>query len=115
MKNDRPHRVPLNGPAIALLRSLENGDYLFSAPRGGPLSDMSISAVCRGMEVAAVPDGFRSTFKDWCRATTTYADGISELALSHVNSDATRAAYARDDLLEVRRELMERWGQYCGI
>lgn len=115
MKNERDHRVPLNGPAVALLRIVEGGDYLFDAPRGGPLSNMSVSAVCRRMEVPVVPHGFRSTFKDWCRASTTYADEISELALSHVNSDATRAAYARDDLLEVRRELMEQWGQYCGV
>lgn len=31
------------------------------------------------------------------------ADEVSELAMAHVNSDATRAAYARDELLGPRQ------------
>ena len=74
---------------------------------------MSISAVLRRMGVDAVPHGFRSSFKDWAREQTRYRDEVSELALSHVSSDATRVAYARSELLEQRRELMKDWGQYC--
>ena len=40
---------------------------------------------------------------------------LSELALAHVNSDETRAAYARDMLIEPRRRLMDDWADYCGI
>ena len=75
---------------------IEGSDYVFAAPRGGPLSDMAMSALTRRMKVEAVPHGFRSTFKDWARSTTSFADEVSELALAHVNSDATRAAYARN-------------------
>ena len=47
-------------------------------------------------------DGNRSSFPDeW-----------AELAMAHVNNDATRAAYARDELLEERRELMQAWGEF---
>lgn len=114
MKADKAHRVPLSRPAIRVLEQQNNNlPYLFTSSKMRPLSDMTISAVTKRMGVNAVPHGFRSTFKDWCRANTSYADEISELALAHVNSDATRAAYARDDLLEVRRELMEAWGEYC--
>ena len=117
MKAGKPHRVPLSEPALKLLRNLPRqvgSDYVFQAPRGGPLSDMSLSAVCRRMEVDAVPHGFRSTFKDWCRSATSYADEVSELALAHVNSDATRAAYARDELLPKRARLMREWAKFCG-
>ena len=115
MKADRAHRVPLSSQAVRVLKQQSNNlPYLFTSSRMKPLSDMTISAVTKRMAVDAVPHGFRSTFKDWCRANTTYADEISELALAHVNSDATRAAYARDDLLEVRRQLMDEWGEYCG-
>jgi len=60
-----------------------------------------------------VPHGFRSTFKDWARSSTPYADEVSELALAHVSSDATRAAYARDELLPKRQRLMADWARFC--
>ena len=36
-------------------------------------------------------------------------EALSELALAHVEGSATIAAYARDDLLEKRRPLMQAW------
>jgi integrase len=116
MKAGKPHRVPLSEPAVALLKALprmEDSTYVFTAPRGGALSDMSISAVVRRMGVDAVPHGFRSSFKDWARSSTSYPDELSELSLSHVGSDATRAAYARDELLPKRARLMRDWAKFC--
>jgi integrase len=58
MKMGREHRVPLSPPVIALLNGLPRmvgTDLLFPAPRGGGLSDMTLSAVVRRMKVAAVP------------------------------------------------------------
>lgn len=116
MKARKIHRVPLSDPALTLLESLprfEGSPYVFTAARGGVVSDMTISAVCRRMGVAAVPHGFRSSFKDWARSSTAYADEVTELALAHVNSDATRAAYARDELLPKRAKLMAAWAKFC--
>lgn len=115
IKAGRTHRVPLSDDAVALLEKLprfKGSPYVFTAPRGGPLSDMSISAVCKRMGIDAVPHGFRSSFKDWARNRTSYADEVSELALAHVNSDATRAAYARDELLPQRTRLMAEWARF---
>lgn len=117
MKAGKIHRVPLADPAINLLKALPRLDgspYVFTAARGGALSDMSLSAVTRRMGVDAVPHGFRSSFKDWCRSSTSYPDEVSELVLAHVNSDATRAAYARDELLPKRARLMRNWAKFCG-
>jgi integrase len=116
MKAGKPHRVPLSDAAVSLLQALprmEGSAYVFPAPRGGALSDMSLSAVVRRMDVDAVPHGFRSSFKDWARSSTSYPDEVSELALAHVNSDATRAAYARDELLPKRARLMRDWAKFC--
>lgn len=116
MKAGRPHKVPLSDWATEILRKLprfEGSEYVFNSPRGGPLSDMSISAVCRRMNVPAVPHGFRSSFKDWARNSTAYTDELSELALAHVSSDATRAAYARDELVAKRARLMSDWARFC--
>lgn len=119
-KTGKAHRVPLSGDAVALLKGLleardeaeDNNPLVFPAPRGGPLSDMSLSAVTKRMKVDAVPHGFRSSFKDWARSRTKFADEVSELALAHVNSDATRAAYARDELLPQRAKMMAAWAKF---
>ena len=118
MKMKIEHRVPLCQDAIKILEDLprfEGSNYLFTAARGGPLSDMSISMLCRRMEVEAVPHGFRSTFKDWCSETTSYPDMVSEMALAHGISNEVQAAYRRGDLFEKRSRLMDAWMEYCNI
>lgn len=116
MKSGKEHRVPLTEGALALLESIEPGkpqDLVFPGPKGDIPSNNFLSAVLKRMEVPATAHGFRSTFKDWAREYTAYADEVSELALAHVNSDATRAAYARSELIDKRRLLMADWERYC--
>lgn len=116
IKAARAHQVPLSRDAVALLHALPvlaDVPYVFPSTRGRPLSDMALLAVCRRLAVNAVPHGFRSTFKDFARNRTRFQDEVSELALAHVNSNATRAAYARDELLPQRRQLMDAWAEFC--
>ncbi len=116
MKSGRSHTVPLSDDASKLLQKLDvidGCDYVFPSTRGKKLSDMAMNQVTRRMRVNAVPHGFRSSFKDWARNSTESADEVSELALAHVSTDATRAAYARDELLSKRREMMDDWAEYC--
>ena len=57
MKMSREHRVPLTDEAVAILRALprmEGSPFVFFAPRGGMLSDMTISAVMRRIQDAEV-------------------------------------------------------------
>lgn len=118
IKAGRRHIVPLSDAALAILKDvprMEGSDYVFTGAKGGPLSNNTMLALLKRMDVDAVPHGFRSTFKDWARSSTAYADEVSELALAHVNSDATRAAYARDELLPKRQRLMEDWAKYCSV
>lgn len=116
IKSGRRHIVPLSNAAIEILKKIpreHESPLVFPAPRGGKLSDVALIAVVRRMQVHVVPHGFRSTFKDWARSNTAYPDEISELALAHVNSDSTRAAYARDELLPKRERLMRDWAKFC--
>lgn len=116
IKAGKQHRVPLSDDALAVLERtprMEGSDYVFPAPRGGALSDMTLAAVLKRMKVDATVHGFRSSFKDWARSRTSYPDEVSELQLAHVNSDATRAAYARDELLPQRVKLMRDWARFC--
>jgi integrase len=114
MKAGKAHRVPLSGRAVYLLESLPHREGLLftkeSQGRTRALSDTDLSALKLGRRLTV--HGFRSSFKDWARSCTTFADEISELALAHVSTDATRAAYARDELLPKREKLMEQWAKY---
>ena len=58
--------------------------------------------------IAASGHGFRSSFQDWARQHDV-DELLSEFALAHVEGSATVAAYARDDLLEKRRPVMQVW------
>nr|WP_203564282.1 site-specific integrase [Deefgea sp. CFH1-16] len=119
MKNNKIHTVPLNEALIGILNSMPRIDgnpLIFPAPRGKVASDSIFKALFLRMKRSDfTTHGFRSTFKDWARTCTgnKYADEVTELALSHVDSDATRAAYARNELLEYRRELMDEWTEFC--
>jgi integrase len=76
MKAGKEHRVPLSDHALRLLTGLariEGTDLIFSAPRGGMLSDMTLSALMRRMNRPEVPHGFRSTFRDWAAELTFMA------------------------------------------
>jgi integrase len=61
---------------------------------------MTLSAVVRRMKVAAVPHGFRSTFRDWASERTNYPRDVAEMALAHAIGDKVEAAYRRGDLFE---------------
>ena len=102
MKNGREHRVLLTPEVVAVLVALPRMDgspYVFFAPRGGMLSDKSISAVMRRMQEAltkqgetgyldprnkrpAVPHGMCSTFRQWA-AEQGYPRDMAEIALAH--------------------------------
>jgi integrase len=114
MKAGNEHRVPLSKQAVALLKALPRtgSDFVFSAARGGQLSDMALTSVMRRMEVDAVPHGFRSTFRDWAGERTNYPRDIAEQALAHTLKDKTEAAYRRGDALEKRRKMMGDWADY---
>jgi integrase len=74
---------------------------------------MTLLAVVRRMKVAAVPHGFRSTFRDWASERTNYPRDVAEMALAHAIGDRVEAAYRRGDLFEKRRRLMADWAIFC--
>lgn len=134
MKAGLAHRVPLGNRAVTILREtkrLKIGGVVFvGQTKTGVLSENTQNEVIKDLhdyDVAnggpgfldpirqriAVAHGMRSTFKDWARTTTSFPDEASELALAHVNADSTRAAYARDELMDIRARLMDAWESFC--
>ncbi len=116
MKGAREHRVPLSSRALEILdeaRELDDGSGLvFPAPAGGrPTSASTLSELLRELDIGAVPHGFRSTFRDWCSESAQVPREVAEACLAHVVKGA-EGAYARSDLLDRRRKLMDRWAAY---
>ena len=120
MKALREHRVPLSGRAAQVLgaaRMLGTGDcpLVFPTAQGKPLTDMALSRSLTQAGIPAVPHGFRSTFRDWAAEETNHPREVVEAALAHTVRDQVEAAYARSDLFERRRTLMNDWEAYLGI
>lgn len=116
MKARKEHRVPLSPEAINLLSALPRiggTDLVFPAARGGPLSDMTLTAVLRRMKVPATAHGFRSTFRDWAAERTNYPRDVAEMALAHTIGDKVEAAYRRGDLFAKRTRMMADWAAFC--
>ena len=118
MKAQRAHRVPLSAPALDILddaTALDGTGLVFpSAQRGQPLQRLTLSKLLLRLGIAAVPHGFRSSFRDWAAEQTSARHDVIEAALAHVVRDTTVAAYARSDLFERRRRLMDDWAAYLG-
>lgn len=132
MKMDREHRVPLPPEAVSLLKALPRfADNLlvFPAPRGGEMSDMTLSATMKRLHAAdvaeggkgftdrvnkrpAVPHGLRSTFRDWVAEETHFPGDMAEVALAHRVGNAVEASYRRGDMVEKRRAMMTAWAEY---
>ena len=116
MKAKREHRVPLCGRALEILdaaRALGDGGGLVFPMRSGRAIAMStLPKMLQYHEIAAVPHGFRSSFRDWAAERTDHPREVIEAALAHVVQNKVEAAYARSDLFERRRRLMDDWGAY---
>lgn len=132
MKMGKEHRVPLCDRALAFLDALprlECNPLVFPAPRGGMLSDMTLSATMRRMHKTkfekdgvgfidqaskrpAVPHGLRSTFRDWVSEASVYPGDMAEVALAHKIGNAVEASYRRGDMIEKRRNMMAGWAAF---
>ena len=121
MKSGSPHRVPLSDAALAALDAAETLRYdsglVFPSPArpGHPMSDMTLTKVLRdnGLAARTTVHGFRSAFRDWAAERTNAPHAVMELSLGHTVGSAVEQAYARSDLLEKRRTLMEQWASFA--
>lgn len=126
MKMKSEHRVALSNKALALLEAmprLQGNDLIFTAVRGGPLSDKSVSETMKDIHETAgpfvdrvskrpaVPHGLRSSFRQWA-AECGFDRDLAEMALAHKVGSEVERAYQRSDMLERRRELMQAWADH---
>ncbi|MCY4029329.1 MAG: site-specific integrase [Acidobacteria bacterium] len=126
-KAQRSHRVPLSIQALEVVeraRALNRpGPLVFTALNGrGEARPVAPGAVARLLQALALRDergrrvvahGFRTTFRVWAMEQAQASFEVCEAALAHVHADRTVSAYARSDVLEARRPLMQSWADYA--
>ena len=121
MKRGLPHRVPLSPAALAILERMRGLDPVLIFPSvqrekdgsGKVQSDMVFKSLYGRMQVEGITThGFRSSFRDWCSESARAEREVAEAALSHATGNEVERAYARSDLFERRRELMNAWARF---
>ena len=120
MKAGEEHRVPLSTQAREVLeearRLRDDSQLCFPSPLrpGHMLSDMTLTNVLRktGLAELTTVHGFRTSFRTWTMEQTDTSWEVAEAALAHRLGDAVAQAYARSDLFEQRRTLMQLWANY---
>ena len=120
MKAGMEHRVPLSSQTLDTLREAsalrDESGLVFPSPLKprSPIAVMTLMRVLRavGLGERATVHGFRSSFKNWTLEQTDTPWAVSEAALAHLLGNATEQAYARSDLFERRRTLMQLWADY---
>ncbi len=120
MKSGVEHRVPLSDFSLDVLQQAlsldDNSGLVFPSTLkpGSPLSDMTLTKILRtvGLADRATVHGFRTSFKTWAMEQTDTPWAVGEAALAHTLGNSTEQAYARSDLFERRRVLMQQWADY---
>ena len=120
MKAGTEHRVPLSRQAVDVLEEAcilrEGTGLVFPSVQkpDKPMSDMTLMKILHsvGLGKRTTVHGFRSSFKNWTLEQTDTPWAVSEAALAHTLGNSTEQAYARSDLFERRRDLMQMWADY---
>ena len=114
MKSRREHRVPLSDAAMAVLRERQglHPRLVFGSERTGrELSHAGLFRVVRDA-CGATTHGFRTSLRTWAAEQTSFPHAVCEMALAHQVGSAVERSYARSDLFEKRRGLMDAWAEY---
>jgi len=117
IKMKRDHRVPLSRRALEILREAEalsdgSGLVFPGTKTGRPLSDMTLAKLVKELGFKGDVHGFRTSFRTWTQEKTNFPREVAEAALAHRVGDAAEQAYARSDMFEKRRRMMQSWADF---
>ena len=116
MKMKEVHIIPLSDRVLDVLqqaKALSDNGLVFPGMRSGrPMSDMTMSKLVKELGFPVDIHGFRTSFRTWVQEQTNTAHEVAERALAHKTTNKVEAAYARSDLFEKRRKLMDEWASY---
>lgn len=107
-------RVPLSVEAQAVVRAateLSDG-YLFAGLTKGFVSDQGVTKALQRIAPDATIHGFRTSFRTWVQDTDACSYEVAETVLGHTVGGKVERSYARSDLLDRRRIVMDKWAAY---
>lgn len=110
----RDFRVPLSNAALEVVARMKrgDGDLLFSAVHGRKITCTALEKRLNDMGEAGRPHGFRTSFRTWVQDTDACGWEVAETVLGHQIGNRIERSYARSDLLERRRIVMEAWSAH---
>ena len=115
MKARKGHAVPLSQIALDILRQAREANpsttFVFATRKDAPLYKVAMGDQMKHCHIPGTVHGLRSTFADWA-IRNDYPRDLVDLSLAHAVGSATTRAYARDTLIEKRRELADKWSNY---
>ena len=119
MKAGRKHRVPLSPAAIDTLKEVKSlhspAGWCFPSPVRAR-KEIQVSTLAQVLRRIygdrCTVHGFRSSFRDWASEQTSAPHAVAEAALAHQVGSAVERSYARSDLFQKRRDLMNRWAAF---
>ena len=115
MKAGASHRIPLSERALQVVQEaakLKCSHLVFPSRTGRVLSDNALSKLLRELGIPGTVHGLRTSFRVWSSEKTHAPREVLEASLAHAIKDKAEAAYARSDLLEKRRPVMEAWAAF---
>ena len=116
LKSRREHRVPLSSAALVVLDRAERlrgrgKGLVFPGIQGKMVGAAVFGRLLKDLKIDCSPHGFRSSFRSWCSDEGIDRE-LAEQALAHAVGSQVEQCYARSDVLERRREVMEAWGAF---
>lgn len=108
-------RVPLSKEAqqvIELAKPFARDGFLFPSMRKGVISDATMARLMERRKLEARPHGFRTSLRTWLSDNTDAPHEVQEMMIAHITDSKVVRSYRRNDFLDQRRALAERWAGY---
>jgi len=121
-ENGRPHLVPLANQVVESLRDLQpltgNGKYVFPSLQGQGrcMSENTVNVALRRLgfdKDVHSAHGFRASARTLSVERLNVPPDVVEAQLAHMKSGPLGSAYDRAEFLQQRRDLMQKWADYC--
>ncbi len=120
-KVNAAHRVPLSAPCVAILEAMQRhrgdgtgGALVFPSTRGRVLGASTLLKAWQAATgtTTTLHGTGRAGFRTWAAERTDAVRDVMEAALGHAIGGSVERSYARSDLFEKRRALMDQWAEY---
>ena len=108
-------RVPLSTQALEVINQAKpfaRDGFLFPSKVKGVISDNTLGKFMARLGLKERPHGFRSSFRGWVAEATNTPFEVAETCLAHSVGNKSSQSYQREDFLEQRKSIMNKWGYF---